>query len=78
MTAPSTSEIRGPVAGPMQMPLSPEEFSLACRALVERHNGDEAHLRLDWLVTDLLSSLGYGEGMAVFLAHVRQYHEASA
>jgi hypothetical protein len=31
-------------------------------------------MKLDWLVTELLSSLGYGEGMAIFLAHAMPYH----
>jgi len=58
--------------------LSPSEFAADCRALVTQHEGDAAHRMLDRLVTDLLSSLGYGEGMAIFIAAVAPYHAGEA
>lgn len=55
--------------------MTPEAFAQACHALVERHEGHDLHRALDALVTDLLNGLGYGEGMAVFLAHAMPYHQ---
>ena len=53
---------------------SPTEFLFACEIIVTQHEGDEAHRMLDQLVTDLLSALGYEEGMGVFLRSVMPYH----
>lgn len=78
MTERLISATAGRGAGPMQTPLSPAEFCQACSELVAHHAGDEAHRRLDWLVTDLLSSLGYGDGMAIFLKGVAPYHSGEA
>jgi hypothetical protein len=54
--------------------MAPEAFALGCGYIVATESGHEAHRQLDQLVTSLLSSLGYGEGMAVFLAAVGPYH----
>ena len=50
-------------------------FAAACREIVKRHEGHQAHKKLDGLVTVLLSSLGYGEGMAEFIENVTPYHD---
>lgn len=55
--------------------MTPEQFSAACREIVRGHSGDAAHRQLDALVTELLSSLGYAEGMQIFLAAAAPYHE---
>jgi hypothetical protein len=78
MTAHSTSETAGQ-AGALTSTawngvLSPHAFALACREIVTQHEGDRAHCELDALVTRLLFSLGYGEGMKVFLAHAAPAH----
>jgi hypothetical protein len=57
---------------------SPEQFAAACKQIVLQHDGHTAHHMLDRLVTDLLSSLGYSEGMAVFLGHVSPFHNSPA
>lgn len=57
---------------------SPDEFAAACRELVTQHEGDEAHRKLDALVTELLTSLGFGEGMAIFLDAVASKHGPAA
>lgn len=54
--------------------LKPDAFAEACQWIVDNHEGHEAHRMLDRLVTALLTSLGYGDGMDVFLAHVREFH----
>lgn len=82
MTTASTSAIAG-AAGPhistgSSGVISPEQFKHACNEIVQRQSGDAAHRALDLLVTELLSSLGYGEGMAVFLAAVTHYHTKEA
>lgn len=55
--------------------MTPAAFAKACRDIVDRHDGHTAHRQLDSLVTDLLTELGYGEGMAIFIREVRPYHE---
>lgn len=55
--------------------ITPDQFASACKEIVARLSGDAAHRALDSLVTHLLSSLGYGEGMAIFLAAVAAYHQ---
>ncbi len=54
--------------------ISPTDFAERCSAIVGQHSGHRAHQLLDQLVTETLSSLGYSEGMAIFLAHVGDYH----
>lgn len=78
MMARSTLETAGQGDEPMPTALRPDEFAAACRAIVEQDEGHEAHRRLDQLVTLLLSSLGYSEGMAIFLAAVAPYHTGEA
>lgn len=82
MTQHSTSEIAGQDGGPistgLSKALSPEQFATACQQIVQTQSGDAAHRALDQLVTNLLSSLGYGEGMAVFINAVKPCHDAPA
>lgn len=54
--------------------ISPTDFAARCSAIVGQHSGHRAHQLLDQLVTETLSSLGYSEGMTIFLAHVGDYH----
>lgn len=75
MIARLISATDGPAGEPMPIALRPDGFADACRWIVENHEGDEAHRMLDRLVTSLLTSMGFGEGMDVFLAHVRQFHK---
>lgn len=81
MTVPCSPTTHGADGGPISTTsrpaLSPAEFENACRGIVTQHGGHEAHRLLDQLVTDLLSSLGYGEGMAVFIAHVGPFHPSA-
>jgi hypothetical protein len=78
MTQHSTLATDGQDGAPMptvwNAVMTPEAFALACGYIVQTEKGHEAHRQLDQLVTCLLSSLGYGKGMAVFLAHVGSYH----
>lgn len=78
MTTPSTLESAG-VGAPhistgLSAAISPDQFKAACEEIVRKQSGDAAHRALDRLVTELLTSLGYGEGMAVFMAAVSPYH----
>jgi len=74
MTARSTSATDGRGVEHTPTPLSADGFAEACREIVASSRGHEMHLRLDRLVTDLLSSLGYSEGMAIFMEHAMPYH----
>jgi hypothetical protein len=55
--------------------MTPEQFAQACRAIVLTEEGDAAHRQLDELVSDLLIGLGFGEGIAIFRAAVRSFHQ---
>lgn len=54
--------------------LTPEAFAEACQWIADNFAGDEAHRMLDRLVTALLTGLGYGDGMDIFLRVVAQCH----
>lgn len=77
---PHLTQTVGEADEPTQTALSPiptpEAFAQACRSIVAMHEGDIAHRVLDQVVTSLLTGLGYGEGMAIFLEAVRDRHAA--
>lgn len=54
--------------------MTPDAFASRVRAIVADLEGDARHRALDALVTELLTQLGYGEGMAIFLAQVTPFH----
>ena len=60
----------------MQTPLNAEQFAAECKQIVAKNTGDTAHRLLDHLVTNLLSNLGYSEGMAIFMNNVTAYHKS--
>lgn len=74
MTQPLTSATAGPEDELTRNGLKPDAFADACRWIVRNHSDNEAHRMLDVLVTSLLTTLGFGEGMRVFLAHVSRHH----
>lgn len=81
MTAPSTSATPG-AAGehtptPSKGALLPKDFARAVQHIVDTLSGDEAHAALDKVVTEQLTSLGYGKGMAIFLEAVSSKHLAA-
>lgn len=54
--------------------LMPDAFAEACQWIVDNHEAHEAHRMLDRFVTALLTVKGYGDGMDIFLEHVRKFH----
>lgn len=54
--------------------VSPSEFATRCREIVEQHEGQERHRLFDEASNDLLRSLGYGEGVDMFVAHASGLH----
>ena len=78
MTQPLTSATDGQDGAHMPTAwsavMTPDAFAAACAYIVQTEEGHEAHRQLDQIVTSLLSSLGYSEGMRVFLAAVQPYH----
>ena len=46
--------------------MTPEEFTEKMRALAAKYDEEEFHIAADRLMGDLLTSLGYGEGVEVF------------
>ncbi|ODU22796.1 MAG: hypothetical protein ABS87_01100 [Sphingomonas sp. SCN 67-18] len=56
--------------------MTPDRFSAECRRIITDHQGHEAHRMLDLLTNEVLSSLGYGEGIAIFEAAVREWHRS--
>lgn len=63
-----------PTPTPSNVVPTPEAFAAGVRAILAQHKGDMAHRVLDAVVTTLLTSLGYGEGMAIFLEAVAGRH----
>lgn len=76
MMRPLTSGIAGPAAEPMPTAWRPDTFTGACRWTVATYDRETAHRMLDQVVTSLLCSLGYGEGMGVFLMAAGEMHTA--
>lgn len=76
MTANSTASpgINGAGGGPMPTAWNPAAFAEECRYIVETMRGHEAHRELDFLSNRVLSSLGFGEGVAIFEAAVAHWH----
>lgn len=57
---------------------TPEEFAkemqnIRQRVYIENDDQEESHYQMDMLMVDLLDSLGYGEGVQVFLDTPRWY-----
>ena len=76
MTAPSTAllETSGEAGGPTPTVWSPDAFAERCREIVSTMREHPAHRALDLLTNEVLSSLGYGEGIAIFEQAVRDWH----
>lgn len=76
MTARSTqcSATNGEAAEPTPTAWSPAAFAERCREIVSTMREHPAHLALDLLTNEVLCSLGYGEGIAIFEAAVRDWH----
>jgi len=47
--------------------ISPDQFAQGCKQIVQKHEGHRAHREIDLLTNQVLCSLGYGEGLRVFL-----------
>lgn len=75
MTQPLTLGTNGEGAEPTPTILSAKEFAEQCSAIVAAHTGHRAHQLLDQLVTQHLSSLGFGEGMEIFMQNVKDHHD---
>lgn len=78
MTANSTASVatNGAAGEPMPTVWSPAAFAERCRAITATMHGHAAHQALDLLTNAVLSSLGYGEGIAIFELAVARWHSA--
>ncbi len=56
--------------------MTPQQFSENCAEIVKNLSGHEAHRALDLLTNQVLSMLGYSEGIDIFEAAVREWHKA--
>lgn len=76
MTARLTNSlaIRGAAGEPTPIVWSAESFAVRCAEIVETQRGHEAHRSLDILTNEVLASLGFGEGVRIFEAAVRNWH----
>jgi hypothetical protein len=54
---------------------SPDRFAADCMKIVQEQHGHKAHRSLDLLTNQVLSSLGYGRGIEIFEAAVRDWHQ---
>jgi len=50
------------------------ERGVTRRFIIQNHKGHEAHRHLDRITTELLLSLGYGEGIGIFCRAVQDWH----
>jgi len=71
---PLSRSIDGQAAAPTPIGWSAEMFADHCRAIVRDMSGHAAHRALDLLTNDVLRSLGFGEGIDIFEAAVRDWH----
>lgn len=53
---------------------TPASFAARCREIVSTMRGHDAHRALDLLSNDVLTDLGFGDGVAIFEAAVRDWH----
>lgn len=70
----TSGQANGRDAEPMPTVLSTQDFAERCREIVATMSGHVAHRELDLLTNQVLSSLGYSEGIAIFEAAVREWH----
>lgn len=54
--------------------ISPDEFAERCRAIVAESSGHDAHRKLDELTNEVMSDLGYAEGIEIFKTGVAATH----
>lgn len=54
---------------------TPEEFAVLMRTTVESnpYDEEERHMKMDMHMCDLLKTLGYGEGVEIFLNTPKWY-----
>lgn len=60
------------------MAISVQAFAARCREIASEPDREKRHRLFDQASNDLLCSLGYSEGVAIFLAHVGDYHAPSS
>lgn len=81
MTAPLTPPVANPGAedAPMptswKAPIAAEQFAAGCSWIMANKQGEAAHMAFDLWSNLTLSSLGYFEGVAMFLDGVKCWHK---
>ena len=55
--------------------ISPDKFANDCMKIVQEQRGHQAHRSLDLLTNQVLTSFGYGKGIEIFEAAVRDWHQ---
>ena len=55
--------------------ISPAQFASGCAWIMTNKHGEAAHMAFDLWSNLALSSLGYSEGVAMFLDGVNGWHE---
>lgn len=60
---------------PMPTAWNAESFVTECRRIVTEMQGHEAHRALDLLTNEVLCSLGFSDGIAIFEATVASWHK---
>ena len=82
MTAPLMQPAATPGAADALTPtgwseaISPAQFAAGCCWITATMTGERAHIAFDLWSNLALASLGYSEGVAVFEAGVKGWHEA--
>ena len=58
--------------------MTPEDFAAEARRIASEYRGHAAHRAFDAMCNNLLSTLGYFEGVEVFQKAVHDWHEEAA
>jgi hypothetical protein len=56
-----------------QIPLTPKEFKIKIKSLVNKDDYEKAHGEMDNILCDLLISLGYQAGIKIFKKQGKWY-----
>jgi len=71
----TNGEAAAPMPTAWSAAISPTQFAAGCSWIMANKHGEAAHMAFDLWSNLTLSSLGYSEGVAMFLDGVKCWHE---
>lgn len=54
------------IVDPLKAPITPEEFTRRMQAIADDYDIESGHREADGFLADVLDSLGYGDGIAIY------------